>query len=83
VLPVVGDRPAGNGTDVTAEEPRRLGLELRFEVEPIQGRLYDKTGHTGLDRPFLSWLGLLSALETARGNRPAGTWEAEREGGPR
>jgi hypothetical protein len=51
---------------VTAEEPRRLGLELRFDVEPIQGRLYDQADRTGLDRRFLGWLGLLSAIEAAR-----------------
>jgi hypothetical protein len=75
--------PPGSVTDVTAVEPRRLGLELRLEVEPIQGRLYDQTGHTGLDRSFQGWLGLLSAIEAARGNRSAGTSEAERKGGSR
>jgi hypothetical protein len=51
-----------------AEEPRRLGLEVRFDAEPIQGRLYDHHGH--LDRPFSGWLGLMAAIEAARGADP-------------
>jgi hypothetical protein len=64
---------------VTAEEPRRLGLELRFDVQPIRGRLYDQADQTGLDRPFLGWLGLLSAIEAARGNPQALGRQTERE----
>jgi hypothetical protein len=50
-----------------AGEPRRLELELRFDAEPIQGRLYDHEDDGRLDRPFSGWLGLLSAIEAARG----------------
>jgi hypothetical protein len=49
-----------------AEEPRRLGLEVRFDAEPIQGRLYDQCEGGRLDRSFSGWLGLLSALDAAR-----------------
>ena len=48
------------------EEPRRLGLEVRFDAEPIEGRLYDQASGDGLDRRFSGWLGLMSALEAAR-----------------
>ena len=51
----------------SAGEPRRLGLEVRFDAEPIQGRLYDQGG--GLDRQFSGWLGLMSAIEAARGGQ--------------
>ena len=50
-----------------ARQPRKLGLEVRFDAEPIQGRLYDQKDHGGLDRPFSGWLGLISAIEAARG----------------
>jgi hypothetical protein len=50
-----------------AGEPRRLGLEVRFDAEPIEGRLYDREDSGRLDRPFSGWLGLMSALEAARG----------------
>jgi len=53
-----------------AEEPRRLGLEVRFDAEPIQGRLYDQKDHGRLDRPFSGWLGLMAAIEAARGGDP-------------
>jgi hypothetical protein len=49
------------------EPPRRLGLEVRFDAEPIEGRLYDREDTDRLDRPFSGWLGLMSALEAARG----------------
>jgi hypothetical protein len=49
-------------------EPRRLGLEVRFDAEPIEGRLYDREDSDRLDRPFWGWLGLMSALEAARGD---------------
>jgi hypothetical protein len=45
---------------------RRLGLEVRFDAEPIEGRLYDREDSHRLDRPFSGWLGLMSALEAAR-----------------
>jgi hypothetical protein len=51
-----------------AEEPRRLGLEVRFDAEPIQGRLYDQQDHGRLNRSFSGWLGLMSAIEAARGD---------------
>jgi len=50
----------------TTREPRRLGLEVRFDAQPIQGRLYDDEADGGLDRPFSGWLGLMAALEAAR-----------------
>jgi hypothetical protein len=53
------------------EEPRRLGLEVRFDAEPIQGRLYDQKDHSRLDRPFSGWLGLMSAIEAASGADPS------------
>ena len=49
-----------------AGEPRRLGLEVRFDAEPIEGRLYDRDDGP-LDRPFSGWLGLIAAVEAARG----------------
>jgi hypothetical protein len=47
-----------------AGEPRRLGLEVRFDSKPIEGRLYDDDR---LDRPFAGWLGLIAAIDAARG----------------
>jgi hypothetical protein len=62
-----------------AGEPRRLALEVRFDAEPIQGRLYDHEDEgRRLDRPFLGWLGLMSAIEAARGADPV---PRERKGG--
>jgi hypothetical protein len=49
-----------------AGEPRRFELEVRFDSEPIQGRLYDQADHGRLDRPFSGWLGLMAAIEAAR-----------------
>jgi hypothetical protein len=49
----------------TAGEPRRLGLEVSFDAQPIRGRLYDGEGGR-LDRPFSGWLGLMAAIEAAR-----------------
>jgi hypothetical protein len=40
---------------------------VRFDAEPIEGRLYDREDADRLDRPFSGWLGLMSALEAARG----------------
>ena len=62
--------PAASGHPhrmTTAREPRRLALEVRFDAEPIEGRLYDHDPGTGLDRPFSGWLGLMAAIEAARG----------------
>jgi hypothetical protein len=46
--------------------PTRLALEVRFDAEPIQGRVYDHEDGSRWDRPFSGWLGLLAALEAAR-----------------
>ena len=48
-----------------AGEPRRLGLEVRFDAEPIEGRLYDRDDGARWDRRFRGWLGLLAAIEAA------------------
>ena len=53
-----------------AGEPRRLGLEVRFDAEPIRGRLYDRENDGRLNRSFSGWLGLMSAIEAARGGDP-------------
>ena len=49
-----------------AGKPRRLALEVRFDAQPIRGRLYDEADLARLDRPFSGWLGLMSAIEAAR-----------------
>jgi hypothetical protein len=50
---------------VTADgEPRKLALEVRFDAQPIEGRVYE---NDGLDRRFSGWLGLMAAIEAARG----------------
>jgi hypothetical protein len=49
---------------------RRLGLEVQFRAQPIRGRLYDREGDGRLDRAFSGWLGLMSAIEAARGTDP-------------
>jgi hypothetical protein len=60
--------PGGQGAHGAGpREPRRLGLEVRFDAEPIEGRLYDREDTARLDRPFSGWLGLMSAIEAARG----------------
>jgi hypothetical protein len=59
-------RPSATVRDVTAGEPRRLELEVRFDAEPIQGRLYDREGDGRVVRPFSGWMGLMSAIEAAR-----------------
>jgi hypothetical protein len=48
-----------------ADQPRRLGVEVRFDTQPIEGRVYEDDGQ--LDRQFSGWLGLISAIEAARG----------------
>ena len=50
-----------------AGEPRRLALEVRFDAQPIEGRLYDREDGGRLDRRFSGWLGLMAAIEAARG----------------
>jgi hypothetical protein len=57
------------------ERPRRLGIEVRFDREPIEGRLYDRDDDGQGARPFAGWLGLMSAIEDARREEPG-----EREG---
>jgi hypothetical protein len=47
-------------------QPRRLGLEVRFDREPIEGRLYDRDDDGRSPWPFAGWLGLMSAIEAAR-----------------
>ena len=54
----------------TAGEPRRLGLEVRFDAQPIQGRVYDQGDNGALNRRFSGWLGLISAIEAARPAEP-------------
>jgi hypothetical protein len=74
VLPVAdGWRHCQARHMTAANEPRRLELEVRFDAEPIEGRLYDKDGNRRLERPFSGWLGLMAAIEAARGDpRPEG-----------
>ena len=48
-----------------ADPPRRLELEVRFDAQPIEGRLYDRDEHPGRSRPFSGWLGLIAAIEAA------------------
>jgi hypothetical protein len=62
-----------------AREPTRLELEVRFDAEPIQGRLYEREGDGRLDRPFSGWLGLMSAIEAA--GRADRALPREQEGG--
>jgi hypothetical protein len=52
-----------------AGEPRHLALEVRFDAEPIHGRLYDRDDRR-VDRPFSGWLGLMAALDAVRGDPP-------------
>ena len=47
--------------------PRRLGLEVSFDAEPIRGRVYDDEPEGRLDRPFSGWIGLMAAIDAARG----------------
>jgi hypothetical protein len=64
-----GARPGGTLEGMTAAgEPRRLGLEVRFDAQPIEGRVYDHEGGGGMDRRFSGWLGLMAAIEAARGS---------------
>ena len=49
------------------DRARRLGIEVRFDREPIEGRLYDRDeGDARSARQFAGWLGLMSAIEDAR-----------------
>jgi hypothetical protein len=60
-------------------EPSRLAVEVRFDVEPIEGRVCEDGGE--LNRPFSGWLGLMAAIEAARPTDPRPP--DERNGGPR
>ena len=62
-----------------AGEPRRLGLEVRFDAEPIRGRVYDREDGARLDRQFSGWLGLMSAIEAARAATPLGSCNGKAE----
>jgi hypothetical protein len=61
----------------TGGEPRRLALEVRFDADPIEGRLYDDGR---VDRPFSGWLGLMAAIEAARSAHLATAPEDNGEG---
>jgi len=58
-------------------QPKRLGLEVRFDTEPIEGRLYDRDDDRRAVRPFAGWLGLMSAIEAARHPEPGDGQEEE------
>ena len=76
VLPVVGVPSRGHPRSMSAAgEPRRLALEVRFDAEPINGRLYDRDDGR-VERSFSGWLGLMAAIEAARRAEPP----REREG---
>ena len=80
MLPVVGGAARWNPRPVTGrDEPRRLALEVSFDARPIRGRLLEEDGARRLDRPFSGWLGLMAAIEAARGMTPV----PEREEDPR
>jgi hypothetical protein len=50
----------------TTGEPRRLALEVRFDAQPIEGRLYEPDAADRVDRTFSGWLGLMAAIDAAR-----------------
>ena len=58
----------------------RLALEVRFDAQPIEGRLYDSAATGRLDRTFSGWLGLMAALDAARagGQEPRDSREEAR-----
>jgi hypothetical protein len=58
-------------------KPKRLALEVQFQAQPIHGRLYAPEGSRDLDRRFSGWLGLISAIEAARGADPAARQDRE------
>jgi hypothetical protein len=60
-------------------EPSLLAVEVRFDVEPIEGRVSEDGGD--LNRPFSGWLGLMAAIEAAR--PPDSRAPNERNGGAR
>jgi hypothetical protein len=48
------------------EQPKRLGIEVRFDREPIEGQLFDRDDEARIARPFAGWIGLICAIEDAR-----------------
>jgi hypothetical protein len=56
----------GSLTMTAGGQPKRLGLEVRFDREPIEGQLYDRDDDRGIARSFAGWLGLMSAIDDAR-----------------
>ena len=67
------DGPGGRtlaGEMQAAGEPRRLSLEVRFDAEPIRGRVCEDTATGREDRPFCGWLGLMAAIDAAAAGRP-------------
>ena len=56
----------------TAGEPTRLALEVRFDTEPIEGRVYGGGNGDGEGpHEFSGWLGLMAAIEAVRGEASA------------
>jgi hypothetical protein len=49
-----------------AGEPTRLGLEVRSDAEPIEGRVDDVEEHR-MDRRLSDWLRLPAAIRAAHG----------------
>lgn len=77
--PVVKDPGGGHAPGMaTTGEPRRLAIEVRFDAQPIEGRVYDDhSDGNGLDRAFSGWLGLMAAIDAARGDDPTTTREIQ------
>ena len=59
--------------------PRRLALEIRFDRQPIEGRLYDGDVNGRIHQPFSGWLGLIAAIENAAVRFGDAKEEAENE----
>jgi hypothetical protein len=82
VVTVVSRQAYRDSPDMGADEPRQLALEVKFDTVPIEGRLYDQTDRNRLDRSFSGWLGLMSAIEAARGDdSPGGRTHGHRSHG--
>ena len=56
-----------------ATEPKVLALEVWFDSDPIEGRVYEGNGGDGVDRRFSGWLGLMAAIDAARSTGKDGT----------
>ena len=66
VLPVALRRGDCEARSVPVpREPRQLALEIRFDRQPIEGRLYAEEGEPV--RPFSGWLGMMAAIQAAGG----------------